>query len=92
MTLIQQAKAISTECGLDKKTDVALGDIVEATGVSFLLASNCFKDVGIVLLLVDSVVQDPKDVTNDIIIAIFGAILGKQGYKDCSQFINFVIG
>ena len=80
------------ECGLDKKVQPALGDVVEATGIAFLLASNCFKDVGIVFLLLDSIVQAPTDWVNDLIISIFGAILGKQGWKDCSQFINFVIG
>jgi hypothetical protein len=56
------------------------------------LASNCFKDVGAALLVADDVIQDPSDITNDVIIAIVVGILGYQGYKDCSQFVNFIIG
>jgi hypothetical protein len=59
--------------------------------MAFLLASNCFKDVGIELLLVDTVIQDPKDYTNDVVVAIFGYILGRQAYKDCAQFEHFII-
>jgi hypothetical protein len=92
IALVQKAKAIADECGLNQKVQPQLGDVVEAVGVSFLLASNCFKDVGIVFLLLDSVIQAPTDWVNDVIILIFGAILGKQGYKDCSQFVNFIIG
>jgi len=55
------------------------------------LASNCFKDVGIVLLIVDSVVQDPTSVVNDVVVAIFLYILGRQGYADCEKFIHFVL-
>ncbi|MGC4046679.1 MAG: hypothetical protein QM758_23045 [Armatimonas sp.] len=69
-----------------------LGDAVEAAGISFLLASNCFhKDVGIVFLVADEIVQDPSSITNDLVLAIFIGILGYQGYKDCSQFINFIL-
>ena len=92
IALIQKAKAVSVDCDLNNKIQPALGDIVEATGVGFLLLSNCSKDIGIVFLLLDSVIQAPTDWVNDVMIAIFGAILGKQGYKDCSQFINFIVG
>lgn len=90
--MIQKVQAAADSCGLDKKIEPALGDVVEASGIAFLLLSNCSKDVGIVLLLADTIIQDAKDVVNDIVVVIFGALLGRQGYKDCSQFINFVIG
>lgn len=75
----------------ENKPAVKVGDIVEWDGVAFLLASNCFKDVGIELLLADTVIQDPKDYTNDVIVAIFGYILGRQMVADCSQFEHFII-
>lgn len=68
-----------------------LGDWIEHDGVALLLASNCFKDVGIVLLLADTIVQDPKDITNDVIVLIFEAILGMQAVKDCEQFEHYII-
>jgi hypothetical protein len=68
-----------------------LGDVVKAAGVGFLLASNCFKDVGAVLLIADSVIEDPSDVTNDVIVLIFVALLGRQAYADCQTFIQFIL-
>lgn len=91
MALIDDAKSVVESCQINQKVEKQLGDAVEAAGVAFLLASNCFKDVGIVLLLADTIVQDPTDWTNDVIITIFGYILGRQGYADCSKFIHFVI-
>ena len=88
---MRQLQAKFESCGTANKIQPQLGDAVEATGIAFLLASNCFKDVGIVFLVADEIVQDPTDITNDLILSIFIGILGYQGYKDCSQFINFVI-
>jgi hypothetical protein len=90
ITLVRQLQAKVESCGTVAQPK--FGDAVEATGIAFLLASNCFKDVGIVFLIADDVVQDPTDITNDIIVTIIVGILGLQGYKDCSQFINFIIG
>ena len=75
----------------ENKTPIKVGDIVEWDGYAFLLASNCFKDVGIELLLADTIIQAPKDYTNDIIVAIFGYILGRQAVADCKQFEHFII-
>lgn len=75
----------------ENKPAVKVGDIVEWDGVAFLLASNCFKDVGIELLLADTVIQNPTDYTNDVVVAIFGYILGRQMVADCSQFEHFII-
>lgn len=89
--MIEDVKSIYDACGINKKVEPALGDAVEAAGVGFLLASNCFKDVGIVLLIGDSVIQDPSSVVNDVIVLIFLYILGRQGYADCEKFLHFVI-
>ncbi len=67
-----------------------LGDAIENTGIAFLLASNCTKDIGAVLLIGDTIIQDPKNITNDIIVLIFVALLGRQGVADCSQFWHFI--
>lgn len=91
LVLVQKAKAIFDECGIQQKVEPVLGDAVKAAGVGFLLASNCFKDVGAVLLIADEIIQDPSDITNDVVILIFVALLGRQGYADCAQFINFII-
>lgn len=87
---MEKGKTMLDKCNAAKPAPV-FGDIVEWDGIAFLLASNCFKDVGIELLLADTVIQNPKDYTNDVIVAIFGYILGRQGIADCSQFEHFII-
>jgi hypothetical protein len=87
---MEKGKKMFDKCESTKPLPV-FGDAVEAAGVSFLLASNCFKDVGVVLLLADSIVQDPKDWTNDTIVSIFLYILGRQATKDCEQFWNYIV-
>lgn len=89
--MVQKAKNIFEECNIQQKVEPVLGDAVKAAGIGFLLASNCFKDVGAVLLIADSVIEDPTDVTNDIVVLIFVALLGRQAYADCQQFIHFVL-
>lgn len=91
MALIEDAKSVYESCQINKKVEKQYGDWVEALGVSFLLASNCFKDIGIVLLIGDSIIQDPTDIVNDVIISIFLYILGRQGIADCQKFIGFII-
>ncbi len=83
LALIDDAKSVFESCQISQKVEKQLGDAVEATGIAFLLASNCFKDVGIVLLLGDSIIQDPTDIVNDVIVGIFLYILGRQGVADC---------
>jgi hypothetical protein len=90
LSLMEQGKQLVNKCESAKPAP-KFGDAVEWEGVSFLLASNCFKDAGIELILADTVIQDPTDYVNDIIVAIFGYILGVQGVKDCEQFYNFVV-
>lgn len=91
MALIEDAKSVYESCQINTKIEKQLGDGLEAAGVAFLLASNCFKDVGIVLLLADSIVQDPSSPVNDVIVSIFLYILGRQGYADCEKFIQFIV-
>ena len=91
MSLVQKAKDIFDECGIQQKVQPVLGDAVKAAGIGFLLASNCFKDVGAVLLIADSIIEDPSDVTNDVVVLIFVALLGRQAFADCSQFIGFIL-
>lgn len=90
LSLLEKGKKMLDKCN-ENKPAVKVGDVVEWEGVAFLLASNCFKDVGIVLLLADTVIQHPTDYTNDIIVAIFGYLLGKQALADCKQFEHFII-
>lgn len=88
--LIEQVKAAYDSCDGQKTTEPVLGDPIKAAGVGFLLASNCFKDVGVLLLIVDTIVQDPTNVANDIIVLIITFIMGRQGYADCEQFIHYI--
>ena len=90
LALMEKGKKMLDACEANKPA-VKVGDVVEWDGVALLLASNCFKDAGIELLLADTVIQDPKDYTNDIVVAIFGYILGIQAVKDCAQFEHFII-
>jgi len=90
LKLVEKAKNIFDACNLNQKAEPVLGDAVKAAGIAFLLASNCFKDVGVVLLIGDSIIEDPTDWTNDIIVLIFIALLGRQAYADCEQFIGFI--
>lgn len=90
LALLEKGKTMLDKCNANKPQPV-FGDIVEWDGIAFLLASNCFKDVGIELLLADTVIQSPKDYTNDVIVAIFGYLLGRQAAADCAQFEHFII-
>jgi len=87
---MEKGRQMLDKCEVAKPEPI-VGDAVEASGVALLLASNCFKDAGIELLLADTVIQAPTDWTNDVIVAIFGYILGRQGVKDCEQFYHFII-
>ena len=55
LKLVEKAKNIFDACNIHQKAEPVLGDAVKAAGIAFLLASNCFKDVGAVLLIADSV-------------------------------------
>jgi hypothetical protein len=42
-------------------------------------------------LIADSVIEDPSDITNDVVVLIFVALLGRQAYADCQQFIGYIL-
>ena len=90
LALMEKGKKMLDKCNANKPA-IKVGDIVEHDGIAFLLASNCFKDVGIVLLLADTVIQDASDYVNDVVVAIFGFLLGRQAVADCEQFEHFII-
>eukprot|EP00178_Gracilaria_changii_P007543 TRINITY_DN2380_c0_g4_i2.p1 TRINITY_DN2380_c0_g4~~TRINITY_DN2380_c0_g4_i2.p1 ORF type:complete len:150 (+),score=30.36 TRINITY_DN2380_c0_g4_i2:1-450(+) len=90
LALLEKGKKMLDKCN-ENKTPIKVGDIVEWDGYAFLLASNCFKDVGIELLLADTIVQNPTDYVNDVMVGIFGYILGRQAVADCKQFEHFII-
>jgi hypothetical protein len=56
-------------------------------GYTFLLESNCAKDIGIVMLLADRVMNDIKDIQRqwkDLIgVGIMTGLASMQGYADC---------
>jgi len=83
LVLIKKAQNVFNECEIDKKVEPVLEDAVKDAGIGFLLAANCFKDVGAVLLIGDEIIQDKSQVINDIVILIFVALLGRQSYFDC---------
>ena len=84
-------RGVYEDCQVSNKFEnVNKADIIEKTGVAFLLASNCCKDVGIMLLLGDTIVQDPKNWQNDVIVLIFLGLFGRQAYADCEQFIHYI--
>jgi hypothetical protein len=88
---IASIKAGIKECQINEMAQVAGGDIIETTGVALLLLSNCSRDLGGTLLILDSIIQDPSDLVNDIFALIFTGIIGYQAYNDCSQFINYIL-
>ena len=63
----------------------ANADIIEKEGIELLLASNCEKDAGIMLLLGDEIKKDPKNIPQDLILGLFEVILFKQASADCKQ-------
>ena len=90
LSLVRKIKAATDGC--NKAVEPQVGDALEALGYGFLLSSNCTKDLGIFCLIGDDIVQDPSSIVDDIVVAIILVIMGRQGLKDCSQFINFIIG
>lgn len=91
LALIEEVKTIADECNINKKIKPVLGDAIKAAGIGFLLASNCTKDLGALLLIGDEIIQDPTDIIGDIFILIFVYILGRQSLHDCGQFIHYII-
>jgi hypothetical protein len=63
-------------------------------GYTFLLASNCEKDVGATLVILDVVLASLKNIKTEWKNLIFGgistALLGKQSYEDCKNSIEMI--
>jgi len=66
-------------------------DVIQDIGVGFLLASQCFQDLGGIFLIADTVITDPSDIQNDIAATIFVLLFGYQAYGDCGQLIQFIL-
>ena len=90
LALMEKGRKMLDKCN-ENKAPLKVGDAVEWEGTAFLLASNCFKDVGIVLLLADVIVQDASDYVQDVMVAIFEYLLGRQAVADCKQFEHFIV-
>ena len=71
-------------------------DILEDIGISSLLLSNCGKDVGGAFLLLDNIIKEIKSDKPDwvgvVVQAVMDVIFTKQGYGDCKDAINYIIG
>ena len=77
------------------KTSDDMG-VLEKFGWANLLASNCEKDLGMMSLVVDNIVKqiqsDEKDWVGIIVETVMTYFVGQQGYTDCDQFVQFVVG
>lgn len=83
-------KAAYAECDNSEMKAASLDAILNNLGVGNMLISQCSKDLGGYFLILDSIVEDPKDITNDIFGLIFSSLMGKQAYADCGQLIAFL--
>ena len=90
LALIHKGVEMMDKCFEGKKTP-SNAVWIEHDAISLLLASNCEKDAGMMLLLADEIKKDPKNIPQDIIIAIFEVILEKQTEADCKQAYNYII-
>lgn len=83
-------KAAYEDCKDSIVNTVSLDAVLNNLGVGNLLLSQCTQDLGGLFLVLDSIVEDPKDVAGDIFGIIFSALMGKQAYGDCGQFVAFI--
>ncbi len=90
LAMINKGVEMMDKCFEGKKAP-ANEDWIEHDGISLLLASNCEKDAAMVLLLGDEIKKDPKNIPQDIILAIFEVIFAKQTEADCKQAWNYII-
>ena len=89
LSILSKGKQMMDSCPQETYAP-ANADIIEKDGTALLLGSNCEKDAGIMMLIGDTVVKDPKNYTNDVIVVIIEGILGAQAHKDCAQFIHYI--
>ena len=68
--------------------------VLQAIGMSSLYASNCEKDVGMVFLLLDNIVQqvqsEKKDWVGIVVESFMEYVVGQQTYGDCKDFYEYV--
>ncbi|EAR85218.1 hypothetical protein TTHERM_00486690 (macronuclear) [Tetrahymena thermophila SB210] len=93
MTQVANLKAAYLHCNIQGQANKgfsSLDNILQNLGEGNLLLSQCTQDLGGLFLIADTIVEDPKDLTNDIFATIFSLLMGKQAYGDCGQFIAFL--
>ena len=91
MTQIAELKAAYTFCNISSSsTSNNLDSVLENLGVGNLLLSQCTQDLGGFFLILESIVSDPSDITNDIIGGLFGLMMGQKAYGECGQFLAFI--
>ena len=91
VNLMTQTKEIKLMCNLDQELISLHDDWLQSAGYLFLVASNCFKDVGAELLILDSVIQSfqEKNYTDALLNTVFMGVLGYQGIQDCKPLFDF---
>ena len=89
--LLAQVQEIKVICNLNEASAFLHDDWLVSAGYLFLTTSNCFKDVGADLLILDSVIQsfEQKNYTDSFMNAIALGIVGYQGYQDCKPLVDF---
>merc|ERR1711976_395995 len=69
--------------------------VLQKIGYTFLLSSNCEKDLGGAFIVLDQVVQSfqnfKQNWKNGIIATVFFGLLSKQAYADCDSAIQQII-
>ena len=86
---LSKIREIKELCNIPNYITSLKNDIPNEIGVGLLLASQCMQDLGYEFLVVDSIIQDWKDVENDVFSAIVVGVLGYKGYGDCKQLVDF---
>ena len=91
--LLAQAKEVKLQCNLHENLNLSLlhDDWLETAGYLFLATSNCFKDVGAELLILDSVIESFKDknYTDGVMNTVALGLIGYQGIQDCKPLFEF---
>lgn len=89
--LFSRIKEIKFECKLDEIAASLHDDWLQSAGYLFLVASNCFKDVGADLLILDSAIKSfqGKNYTDGLFNVLALGLLGYQSYNDCKPLVEF---
>ena len=70
--------------------------ILAKIGLSALYLSNCGKDVGMLFLVLDDIVQQVKSAKPDwvgvVIESVMDVMVGQQGFQECEAAIQYIIG